>query len=90
MAKLQFKLALNNVGSHVKTEFDYPISDRKIGIFAMNGEGKSFVSRTFSAASADPTQAPTLPDGLLSLGSKTGSMEFSLASSDVGHKILLA
>ena len=41
------KIEANNLGPHLGLEDSFPMSKLKLGIFANNGTGKTFLSRAF-------------------------------------------
>ena len=78
MAKnIKVELLAKNIGPHLNTQLSTCIEKRKLGIFAMNGEGKSFLSRALSLAQ-ETVPDYVSPDRLLSFGSNEGKLEFSV------------
>lgn len=74
----KFFVKLENIGPHIATEINSSISSLKIGLFAMNGEGKSFISRSFAATTPFANRDSSTTDVLLSLGQNNGKFAFSI------------
>lgn len=53
MAKIQFRLEAENIGPHEHLLFDQEICSLKSAVFAVNGSGKSFISKVFRLVSND-------------------------------------
>ena len=79
MGKESFCIELENIGPHFATKLMASIPPTRIGIFAMNGEGKSFISRAFALASK-PNNDSIVADILLSLGSDSGKFCVNVGS----------
>lgn len=79
--KIELKLIAKNIGPHVNTQISTIVKRKKIGLFAMNGEGKSFLSRTFSLAQ-DTIPDYVSSDSLISFGSDSGEFQFSWDKAD--------
>lgn len=77
MAKINMHLNVVNIGPHATTDFSDTLNQMKLGVFAMNGEGKSFISRTFALAQNNKKEFG-LSNRLISLGSKSGKLTFSV------------
>lgn len=74
---LDFKLAASNIGPLSRFSFEGKIGSCKIGIFANNGSGKTFLSRMFRIAEI-PNQELGKTNDLLTIDSIRGNFSFSL------------
>ena len=75
--KLDFKLAASNIGPLTTFSFDGKIGSCKIGIFANNGSGKTFLSRMFRIAGTPDQELDKIND-LLTIDAAQGDFSFSL------------
>lgn len=77
--KFTIELEIDNIGPHHgenKISFTDEVSSNKIVFFAANGIGKSFISRSFRLLA--PEKRTENADDLLTLGTSTGKLSFSM------------
>ncbi len=83
MSKNEFTISLNveNIGPHFdsnKINFSHEVESNKAIFYAVNGTGKSFISRTFRL-----TELPdTTPNDLLTLEKNNGSLSFGIKNNE--------
>ncbi|OPX93593.1 MAG: hypothetical protein A4E53_00236 [Pelotomaculum sp. PtaB.Bin104] len=84
--KIAVDLAINNIGPHSgtnKINFIRQLESNKAIFYALNGTGKSFISRVFRLTSAEKTDL--YADDLLTLGQDSGT--FSLKITDIEKSV---
>lgn len=87
MAKnIELKLDISNIGPHKNLTSTQVIESCRIGIFARNGSGKTFISKNFRLQSK---KNKTIDDAkkLLSIDEKKGSFCFSIKSQNFNHSL---
>jgi len=86
--KIKFKLQIENIGPHFGDKcisFSEDMDSLKAVIFATNGVGKSFVSRTFRLLSPDVSDYDT--DELLTLNKNAANMKLSIIRDTVNKEL---
>lgn len=82
MPDLKITLRANNIGIHTSHSTEIATTAAKLGIYASNGSGKTFLSKAFALyqkANTDPTGIEAREvKRLLAFGSETGTFEFSI------------
>ncbi|WP_025869748.1 AAA family ATPase [Methylobacillus glycogenes] len=82
--KIDIDLAVGNVGPHQNFKQSVKTSSLKLGIYAPNGTGKSFLSKCFRLIrSQDAVKA----NKLLSFGKDSGSLELSINDGSTSKKL---
>ena len=82
---MKFKLALkiDNIGPHngmAKIDFQKEVETNKTIFYAVNGTGKSFISRTFRPA--EPNASFDKAEDLLTIGQKKGTFSLTIDVND--------
>lgn len=81
--KLRIELDVNNIGPHYgdrSLKFPADLDSNKVIIYATNGTGKSFISRTFRLTA--PEKAGCSIDNLLTLGQDSAELSLCIACLD--------
>jgi hypothetical protein len=79
--KISVKLEVNNIGPHYgscKLRFSAEVDSNKAIFYALNGTGKSFISRSIQLLSGDKTESNA--DDLLTIGQDSGLLTLTIAS----------
>ena len=79
--KIGINLNVKNFGPHNNLKFDDETDSIKIGLFANNGKGKTFISRAFRLASLtdyDTSYAREMADNILTTSKNDGKFEFKI------------
>ena len=82
--KIIINLDINNIGPHYddnKINFTDEVNSNKAVIFATNGTGKSFISRTLRLATSD--EHDLNPNDLLTLGQNSGTLTLKIVNKEI-------
>lgn len=85
MSKIKVKLQCTNIAPLTNLNNEFENNSLKIGVFANNGSGKTFISRMFrlleksSAESKDGGAQPVNTNRLITLGKNNASFEFKIS-----------
>lgn len=88
MAKFKVSLKIENIGPHFGTNIineTKEVESNKAIFYAVNGTGKSFISRSFRLAELPPR----LCDDLLTLGQCTGKFTFAITTDRGGKAVTI-
>lgn len=77
MAELNISLNIDNIGPHKKINFTEKTTSLKMGIYANNGSGKTFISKLFRLIEESNIEKS---NKLLSFGKNQGKMKFEISS----------
>lgn len=83
---MDFKLTAKNIGPLRVFSSSQQIGNCKIGIFANNGSGKTFLSRMFRLAGLNEYEQDQL-NNLLTINEKSGQFVFELKNPDEGGRV---
>lgn len=86
MRKIEFNIAINNIGPHKNFNATYQVDSLKLGIFAENGRGKTFISSLFDFFKPEDSPFYSIPKELIALGEKKGEFLFSVKNNDTSNK----
>lgn len=87
MAKLKMDLSIKNIGPHENLNYQNNLSKIQIGIYARNGEGKTFISRAFRAFEVNDAEKNTYANYILNNQATTGSFSFSVGDKQYSYAI---
>lgn len=79
MSKLNISFNIENIGPHKEINFTGQASSLKMGIYANNGSGKTFISRLFRLIEEQNIEKS---NKLLSFGENQGKMKFEISSNE--------
>lgn len=86
MVNIDIKLHIENLGPLNSLEYSDQTKSLKIGIFATNGAGKTFISRAFRLASSSNGFKP-ISNNLLTTNEKKGKFTFKISNQDDPIKV---
>lgn len=95
MVDFNVSLSLKGIGPHIDTKFDENVSSITMAIYAENGSGKSFISKSFKRISdlrfmesgnEDELKAKT--SAMVRFGEDKGVMNFGITESNKSSKSL--
>jgi len=78
MAEIKLDWQIKNIGPHTDLEYEHDTNSIKIGIYANNGMGKTFISRAYRLAS--PSYEPEIEtiNNILTTNKTTGQFSLEL------------
>lgn len=80
--KINCNLTVKNFGPHTDLKFNDKTDSLKIGLFANNGKGKTFISRAFRLASPltdlNSLNGPKITNNILTTNEEKGKFEFEI------------
>ena len=96
MADLKLTLNLKGIGPHKDTTLEKSVSSINMAIFAENGSGKSFISKSFKrisdlkniiAGNDDELKLKEKTSAMIRFGETKGNMQFGISNSNIDKKI---
>ncbi|MGB2579456.1 FtsZ-binding cell division protein ZapB [Elusimicrobium simillimum] len=78
MADIEFEIKASKIGPHKNLNAKYEVNSLKMGIFAENGRGKTFLSSLFNLFKPEDSILESIPTELISLGETNGEFYFSV------------
>ena len=98
MADLKLTLNLKGIGPHKDTTLEKSVSSINMAIFAENGSGKSFISKSFKrisdlkniiAGNDDELKLKEKTSAMIRFGETKGNMQFGISNSNIDEKIIV-
>ena len=87
-SRFKISMKLENIGPHYgenELSFSEEVDSNKSIIYAINGTGKSFISRAFRLCSH--FKAGMIADEILTIGKQTGNLSFEIQTNNIEKKL---